>query len=100
VASTHQAHSVLSPPDLKYSIPKTLAGGSFVEDACAGSRAECVSLNFKTSPSPETLAPYTRDAIAGYGIVCVTPSMVRDLVEDLFLFMGLNIWLVLEGRFS
>jgi hypothetical protein len=100
VASAHQAHSVLSPPDLKYSIPKTLVGGFFVEDVCAGSRAERVSLNFNTSLSPKTLAPYTRDAIAGYGILCVTPSTVRDLVEDLFPFMGLNIWLVLEGRFS
>lgn len=81
----------LVSPDLKYSIPKTLAGGSFVEDACVGSRAERVSPNFKTSPSLETLAPCTRDAIAGYGIVCVTPSIVRDLVEYLFPFMGMNI---------
>jgi len=93
VPSGHQVPFVLSPPDHKYPALKTFADESFVVDACAGSRAEYVSLNLTTSPSPETLAggPYSRDAIMGFGVVSVTLSLARDLEEDLFHFMGLKL---------
>ncbi|KAL9371901.1 hypothetical protein Peur_037041 [Populus x canadensis] len=82
-----------SPPDdHKYPALKTFADGSSVVDACAGSRAEYVSPNILTFPSPETLAggPCSRDAIMGFGVVSLTLSLARDLAKDLFHFMGLN----------
>jgi len=92
VPSAHQAPFVLSSPDHKYPALKTFADGSSAVDACTGSRAEYVSPNLMTSPSPETLAsgPSSRDAIMGFGIVSMTLSLARDLEEDLFHLMGLN----------
>lgn len=92
VPTAHEAHFVLSPLDHKYPALKTFADGSSAVDACAGSRAEYVSPNLTTSPSPESLAgrPCSRDAIMGFGVVNLTLSLARDLEEDVFHFMGLN----------
>ncbi|KAJ6895181.1 hypothetical protein NC651_021620 [Populus alba x Populus x berolinensis] len=75
---------MLTTPGLEYPTLKIHADGSFAEDACVGSRTECVSPNLKTSRSPETLAggPYTRDAIVGSSVVSVIPSMILLVITD------------------
>ena len=92
VLTAHQAHFVLSPLDYKYPALTAFADGSSAVDVCAGSRAEYVSPNLTTPPSPESLAggPCSRDAIMGFGVVSLTLSLARDLEEALFHFMGLN----------
>ena len=102
VPTAHQAHFVLSPLDYKYPALTAFADGSSAVDACAGSRAEYVSPNLTTPPSPESLAggPCSRDAIMGLGVVSLTLSLARDLEEALFHFMGLNSSCINDANFD
>jgi hypothetical protein len=90
--SAPKAPFVLFTSDHKYPGLKSFADGSYAVDACAGSRAEYVSPNLTTSPSPETLAggPYSKDVFMGFGVVSVTLSLSRDLEKYLFHFIGLS----------
>jgi hypothetical protein len=102
VPTAHQARFDLSPLDYKYPALTAFADKSSAVDAYAESRAEYVSPNLTTPPSPESLAggPCSRDAIMGLGVVSLTLSLARDLEEALFHYMGLDSSCINDANFD
>ncbi|KAH8479803.1 hypothetical protein H0E87_031702 [Populus deltoides] len=86
----------------KYPALTAFADKSSAVDAYAESRAEYVSPNLTTPPSPESLAggPCSRDAIMGLGVVSLTLSLARDLEEALFHYMGLDSSCINDANFD